>query len=123
MISEHTGDVSVVTGNGGVSFFLDLGARGVKLFPCGWNRRNPRFVKNSLVVEKREHVRLIGDGLQCAAAHFTAGRDQAGIGCGLIIHSLSQLLQIHQILSPCGVHTVDVLVEQVNVGSRVQRRL
>ena len=63
MVAKHTGNVSVIAGDGGVPGFLNLSAGGIQLFPGSGGSGDPGLVKDRLVVEECKYVGLVGDGL------------------------------------------------------------
>ena len=123
MVSEETKYVCVVTCNRRIARVFDFPACRIQFCPGGGNRGDACFLKDCLIVEKRKYIRLIRNGLKGSSSHLAAGFHQACIGSCVIISCLGQFFQIHQVGAPCSIHTVNILVKQVNVGSRIQGRL
>ena len=102
VVADHAGDVGIVTGDGG---------------------GDADFLEDDSVVEEVEHIGLIGNAHQLAAANLTAGTDQTGDGGLFVVVLLGQLLQVQQVGSEGGVDAVDVLIENIDDLASVQSGL
>ena len=123
MVSEHAENVGVITCDGRIACVLDLLACRVQLCPCLRNLCHARLVKNGLVVEKCKYIWLVRNGFKGSVPNLTARAHQTrACGC-LVVVLLYQVFQVQDICAPCLVHSVDILVKHINVGSCIQRRL